>query len=103
MSMQAMEAIQPLWSVGAAADTQSAERADGPTIPFADIFRSTVENVRETDAAKNEAEYLLATGQLDNPAEYTIAAAQALTSVNLLIELRNRTLDAYGELMRISM
>ena len=103
MSMQAMEAIQPLWSVGTAADSQSTESADGPAIPFADIFQSTVENVRETDAAKNEAEYLLATGQLDNPAEYTIAAAQALTSVNLLIELRNRTLDAYSELMRISM
>ena len=102
MSMQAMEAIRPLWGASPSEETQSSSTV-GPEIPFADIFQSAVENVRETDAAKNEAEYLLATGQLDNPAEYTIAQAQALTSVNLLMELRNRALDAYSELMRISM
>ena len=47
--------------------------------------------------------YLLATGQLDNPAELTIAQTQAAMSVELLVQLRNKALDAYSELMRISM
>lgn len=103
MDMQAMAAIRPLWDSAAAGETTGAGRTDGPALPFADIFQSAVENVRETDAAKNEAEYQLATGQLDNPAELTIAATQAAMSVELLVQLRNKALDAYSELMRISM
>ena len=103
MSMQTMDAIRPLWGNALDAETHEAGRKENPAIPFADIFQSAVESVRETDAAKNEAEYLLATGQLDNPAELTIAATQAAVSVELLVQLRNKAIDAYSELMRISM
>lgn len=70
---------------------------------FADIFKTAINNVRETDAEKNRAEYLLATGQLDNPAELTIAGTKAQLSVDLLVQLRNKALDAYTELNRISL
>lgn len=70
---------------------------------FADIFETAIRNVRETDAEKNRAEYLLATGQLDNPAELTIAGTKAQLSVDLLVQLRNKALDAYTELTRISL
>lgn len=70
---------------------------------FADIFETAINNVRETDAEKNRAEYLLATGQLDNPAELTIAGTKAQLSVDLLVQLRNKALDAYTELTRISL
>ena len=43
------------------------------------------------------------TGQLDNPAELVIAENQAILSVQLLVQLRDRALDAYSEVMRISM
>ena len=59
--------------------------------------------MKETDAQKNQAQYLLATGQLDNPAELMIASTEAAVSVELLVQLRNKALDAYSELMRISM
>ena len=101
--MQAIEPIRPLWGDTLTGETQSAVRMEGPSVPFADVFQAAIDNVRETDAAKNEAAYLLATGQMDNPAEWTIAATQASTSLELLIELRNRALDAYSELTRISM
>ena len=70
---------------------------------FADIFQAAVENVKETERVKNDAEYRLATGQMDNPAEMSIASSQWSMSVNLLIQLRNKALDAYNELMRISL
>ena len=70
---------------------------------FQDIFQSMIDNVKETDAAKNEAYYALATGQLDNPAVASIAATQAELSLSLLIQMRNKALDAYTELMRISL
>ena len=77
--------------------------AGGQPSMFSQIFESMVNNVKETEAAKNEAYYALATGQLDNPAEATIAATQASLASDLLIQMRNRALDAYSELMRISL
>ena len=51
----------------------------------------------------NKAQYLLATGQLDNPAEVTIANTKAAAAVDLLVQLRNKAVEAYSELMRISL
>ena len=70
---------------------------------FGAIFRSAIDNVKETDADFKEAQYLLATGQLDNPAATMVAASKSAAAVNLLIQLRNKAQDAYSELMRISM
>ncbi|MFI3253281.1 MAG: flagellar hook-basal body complex protein FliE [Eubacteriales bacterium] len=69
---------------------------------FSDILTSAVENVRTTDAEKNQMEYLLAVGQLDNPAELTIATTKAQTAIELLTQLRTRSLDAYNEIIKMS-
>ena len=70
---------------------------------FGAIFRSAIDNVKETDAEYKEAQYLLATGQLDNPAMSMIAASKSQAAVNMLIELRKRAMDAYSELTRINL
>ena len=70
--------------------------------PVTDIFSAAVQSVRETDAEKTQMEYLMATGQIDNPALLSIASTKAQLSAQLLVQLRNRALDAYNELMRIS-
>ena len=62
-----------------------------------------MDNVRQTEDEKNKLQYSLATGQLDNPAELMIAASKYQTSVDLLVQLRNKALDAYSELSRISL
>ena len=70
---------------------------------FGDIFMSAIENVKQTEAEKTEAEYLLATGQLDNPAVLTIASTKNQIAVELLVQLRNKALEAYQEVTRISL
>ena len=74
--------------------------AENPSM-FGLAFQSAI--VKETDAEKVEAEYLLATGQLDNPASLMIASSKSELAVSLLVQLRNRALDAYSELTRISL
>lgn len=102
MNTMNFHTIQPLWSALDGRETQPlAEERDRGTL-FADIFQSAIDNVKQTETVKNDAEYRLATGQLDNPAELTIASAQWSTSVELLVQLRNRALDAYNELIRLS-
>lgn len=79
------------------------EQADLGKSVFGAIFQNAIQNVKDTDAVKNEAIYLLSTGQLDNPSAAVIAASKNELAVNLLIQLRNRAMDAYSELTRISM
>lgn len=96
--------IAPLWEsmpLSTANQTQSAQKSD-PTDLFGDVFTAAIDAVKETDAEKNQTQYLLATGQLDNPAALTIASTKAQLSVDLLVQLRNKALDAYNELMRLS-
>lgn len=69
---------------------------------FGTIFKSAIENVKDTNTDFVQNQYLLATGQLDNPSSLMIAASKYQISVNLLVQLRNRALDAYSELSRMS-
>ena len=96
-----MEGIQPIATVLSPFEKQS--NTLNTSNMFSSIFQSAVETVKQTDAEKNKAEYLLATGQLDNPAELTIASTKAQASVELLVQLRTKALEAYNELMRINL
>lgn len=99
-----MEKMTPLTPISPDAKESRAKGASSPgESPFGAIFRSAVGNVKETDAEFKESQYLLATGQLDNPAATMIAAYKSQTAVNMLIQLRNKALDAYSELSRINL
>ena len=93
--------IQPLFDSAAGQSDRSVE-STGSSL-FAAVFQSAINNVRETNAKQVDLEYQLATGQIDNPAEVSLAAANASNAALLLMELRNKAMDVYNELMRISM
>lgn len=101
-----MNTIQPLWTQMPSNPIRSAEEPVNEFekgTPFTDIFHSAIQAVKETDAEKTQLEYLMATGQLDNPSLLTIASSKAQLSVDLLVQLRNKSLEAYNELSRITL
>lgn len=98
----AITGIEPLWDVMPLTKTEPVEETPLGGA-FGDIFRSAIENVQETDADVSKAEYLLSTGQLDDPAVLSIAEVKAEYAVDLLVQLRNKAVDAYNEIMRISL
>jgi flagellar hook-basal body complex protein FliE len=70
---------------------------------FGSIFQNAIQNVKDTDAELVQSEYLLSTGQIDNPATVTIAATKNELAVDLLVQLRNKALDAYSQLTQITL
>lgn len=100
--MASISTVSPLWDTMPLQTAKTSTTEDSSNSLFGDIFQSAIDSVKETDAEKTEAEYLLSTGQLDNPATLTIATTKAQLSVDLLVNLRNKALDSYSELMRIS-
>ena len=97
-----IQPISPLWEAFPTSKPQETENAAAGSCIFTDIFRSAINNVRETEDAKAKDEYLLATGQLDNPSELLLSLQKADVATNLLVQLRDKVLNAYSELSRIS-
>lgn len=103
--MATIGSIQPLWdtiSLDRTNEKENTASSQSGFPVFADVFQNAINNVKQTDAEYSQAQYLLATGQLDNPAVATIAGTKATLSVQLLAELRNKALDAYSEIARMS-
>ena len=69
---------------------------------FKDVFQNAVNNVEQTDAEVMNQQYLLATGQTDDIHNLTIASTKAQLSVDFMVQLRNRAMDSYSEIMRIN-
>lgn len=85
-----------------AGQTETVTGKEGASV-FGQMFSQMIDTVKQTEQTVSEKEYLLATGQLDNPHELTAAVAEAQLSIELLAQVRTKALDAYNELMRISL
>lgn len=70
-------------------------------LSFQSIFNDAIGNVKEANEALEYEAYRLATGQTDNLHDITIASTKASLSVELFVQLRNKALDAYNEIMRM--
>lgn len=100
MEFTPIQPVRPLWD--SLSKPEEAGREPAGTL-FANVFQSAIDNVRQTSAVQANLEYELATGQIDNPAEVTLAASKASTAALLLMEMRNKAVDTYNEIMRISL
>ena len=100
MEFTPIRPIEPLWD-SLSQPVQQTQPETGISL-FASIFQSAIDNVRETNQIQVDLEYQLATGQIDNPAELTLATSKASTAAILLMEMRDKAVEAYNELTRIS-
>lgn len=97
--------IKPMNVIGSIENLNSLAKSEskGQENLFADVFREAVENVKKTDQQFQAEQYLLATGQSDDLHNLTIASTKAQLSIDLMVQLRNKALEAYNEMMRINL
>lgn len=93
--------IQRMDSIGTLKRNENVEQ--GGNSLFSDIFNNAVKDVKDTQANLEQQQYLLATGQIDDAHTVPIAASEAQMAVDMLVQLRNKALESYNELMRISL
>lgn len=98
-----MTGIQGISGIGGGGEnTQKVSGEDGISL-FQGIFQDMIGDVRELEDNYEKQKYLLATGQIDDPHTVPIAATELQLSVDLLIQLRNKALEAYNSLITMSM
>lgn len=68
---------------------------------FADTLKEAVGSVNELQKASDKASQDLATGRTDNIGEVMIAAEKADIALKLMVQVRNKIIDAYQEVMKM--
>ena len=67
------------------------------------VFQEAINNVAQTENDLVNKQYLLATGQIEDAHSVMVASSQAQLAVDRLVSLRNKAMESYNELMRISL
>ena len=68
---------------------------------FTDIFNEALSDAQDTDNKVTQANVDLLTGENDSIHQAMIDAEKAKLSLNLAIQVRNKVIDAYNEVMRM--
>ena len=75
--------------------------AGGSASNFSDVLTEAFANVASTDTADKVSGLELLTGQADDLALLMLDAQKAELSLNLSLQIRNKILEAYDEIMRM--
>ena len=96
--------ITPINAVQAVGDL-SVSQTVSPTVnaktSFADWMTQQIDEVQRSEQTAEAGLVNLATGQADNLHQVMIDLEQAKLSFQLLLQVRNRALEAYQEIMRM--
>ena len=69
---------------------------------FGQYLSDALENVNELQQKADQASVDLATGRIEDISEVAIAAEKASVALQLTIQVRNKVLESYQEMMRMS-
>ena len=75
---------------------------NGTKSVFQSVLEDTVQNVYDTQKDVEQKQFLLATGQLEDDHSLQIAQANAELSLEVMISLRNKAMEAYNEILKMS-
>ena len=68
---------------------------------FADILSETLKTASEAEAADKISSFELLTGQSDDLSGMLLDAQKAELSLNLALQIRNKVIDAYNDIMKM--
>lgn len=74
--------------------------ASDPIGSFSDVLRDAVAEVNRLQQAGDEQARLLATGKAEDLHQVMLSLEEARMAVQLLVQARNKVLEAYQEVMR---
>ncbi|BEP29383.1 flagellar hook-basal body complex protein FliE [Helicovermis profundi] len=68
---------------------------------FSNYLLNALDKVNESEIDSNKMDQLLAVGDVENLHEVMIASQKAEVTLDFAVEVRNKIMDAYKEIMRI--
>jgi flagellar hook-basal body complex protein FliE len=99
-------AITPVSGINLSQAIRKSVQAEAPAdsfVSFGDMLSSAVRQVNITDGIAKQDAVKIATGQADDLHTIMIDSAKADLAVQTLVQVRNKALDAYTEIMRMTL
>ncbi len=88
--------------IGGPAKAGAVAKAGGnQSAPFADTIAELLKDVNSQQLQADQAVRQMATGQVDNVHDVVLSVAKADMAFRLALEIRNRLIDSYQEIMRM--
>ena len=95
--------IAPIARIATFQPTAGINPAGGATgSGFANMVNGALDTVANQQAGADKLAEQAATGQLKDPHEYMIAATEASLSTELTVAVRNKAVEAFNDIMRMS-
>ena len=101
-------AIDKIGTIGSLAPTRSifetkegSEAQGGMTIPFSDYFKQALDNTNNLLIGAQDLADDFAAGKTDNIHQVFLAAEKPDIALQFTMQIRNKVLDAYSEIMRM--
>lgn len=96
-----VEALKLMPVKGILPETQQADNIQKPEKSFGEFLKDALNNVNNLQNESKKASLNLAAGKVEDVAEVTIAAEKAAIALQLTMQVRNKVVDAYQEVMRM--
>lgn len=96
--------IEAISGIAGITQGTTGKQVNRPETAFSAFLDSAVENLEQTNQLQKTAEQMgvdFAVGKIDNIADVMIAQEKASVALQYTVQLRNKLLDAYNEIMRI--
>ena len=72
-----------------------------PATSFGEVLKASLQEVNELQGRADELQAAFAAGEMDDIAQVMQATAEANLAFNLTMQIRNKLVEAYQELMRM--
>ncbi|MGD9569206.1 MAG: flagellar hook-basal body complex protein FliE [Sedimentibacter sp.] len=96
-----IEPIKSIQGLNQANELHKTSNKNKTELSFKSLFDNALDNYVEAEAKVDEDIYKLGVGESDDLHNLMINTQKAEVSLDLLIQLRNKALDAYNEIMRM--
>ena len=98
-----VSSIQGIGSIGSLlTDNSTSATGTSSTSMFSDLYNGLIDNVNSTNSAFEGDIVKAAQGELDNPQQLTIDSAKANIALQLVSNVRTQALDAYNDIIKMS-
>lgn len=96
MNIDKVSGVQPILGNTGTNDTSTDNK-----VSFADFLKDAVNQVNDMQISAQKSNDLLAAGQVDNLHQVMIESEKADIALQYTIQVRNKIMDAYSEIMRM--
>lgn len=96
-----IEPIKPIKGINGF-ETIEAPEIKKNTGAFASLVKSAIGSMQETSEAAAQGMADIATGIADNPSDIMVDSTVASLTTSLVVQLRNKAVEAYNEITRMS-